>query len=179
MRQTKEKVDQSAQTAQDFKKTVHVLLELLGRDMESSNPSRDRDLLIAVRDGLFRVEVSGQLFERIKAFREQLIKLYPECAVVEFNLDRHIEQTKAAAQLAIQPFSGKAHIREFFSGFGVDMDNLEMAIGAMTMFVELVRQLPLKFFSNIDDRLQTLNALQRELDEMIALEETQEQEVEE
>ena len=73
MRQTKEKVDQSAQTAQDFKKTVHVLLELLGRDMESSNPSRDRDLLIAVRDGLFRVEVSGQLFERIKAFREQSI----------------------------------------------------------------------------------------------------------
>ena len=42
-----------------FNKTVHLLLELLGRDMESNNPSRDRDLLVIISEGLFRVEISG------------------------------------------------------------------------------------------------------------------------
>ena len=97
--------------------------------------------------------------------------------MLEFNQDRHIQQTKLVAKLSVQPLGGKAEIRELFTGFGVDMNNLQMAIASMTLFVEFIRQLPMKFFTNEDNRLQSLNALQRELDEMIALEETQEQEV--
>ena len=96
--------------AKDFNKTVHMLLELLGRDMESANPSRERDLLMAVREGLFRVEIAGQLFDIIKSFRNLLLKSYPECSRIEFTKDRHVQLALAISKLSIQAFSGKSQI---------------------------------------------------------------------
>jgi hypothetical protein len=140
-----EKLKDEGVDVKDFNKTVHMLLELLGRDMESANPSRERDMLVAIREGLFRVEVAGQLFERIKSFRTLIVKHFPECAVVEFNKDQHINSTKYAAELSIQAFAGKMQIQEFLRGFGVDMENTQMAIFAITQFIEMVKQLPLIF----------------------------------
>jgi hypothetical protein len=160
-----------------FTKTVHMLIELLGRDMESSNPSRDRDMLISIRDGLFRVEVAGQLFDHIKAFRDLLLKHYPETSVVEFTKERHIELAKTTAKLSVQALAGKAQIREFFREFGVNMENTQMGIFAITQFIEMVRRLPIKFFVDPDNRFQIITAMQRELDELIVLEETEEQEM--
>jgi hypothetical protein len=161
----------------DFNMTVHMLLELLGRDMESANPSRDRDMLVAIRDGLFRVEVAGQLFDHIKAYRALLVKHFPECAVVEFNKERHICLAQEAAKLSVQAFTGKMQIQEFLRGFGVDMENPQMAIFAITQFIEMVRQLPLKLFTDPDNRLQIITAMQRELDELIILEEASQEEI--
>ncbi|MDR2650903.1 MAG: hypothetical protein LBC68_01120 [Prevotellaceae bacterium] len=161
----------------DFDATVHMLLELLGRDMESSNPSRDKDMLVSIRDGLFRVEVAGQLFERIKAYRALLIKHFPECAAVEFNKEQHIHLAKESAKLSVQAFTGKMQIQEFLQGFGVNMENTQMAIFAITQFIEMIRQLPLKFFVDPDNRLQIIIAMQRELDELIVLEEATQEEI--
>ncbi|MDR1595629.1 MAG: hypothetical protein LBR91_01740 [Puniceicoccales bacterium] len=158
----------------DFYKAVHMLIELLGRDMESANPLRERELLVAVRDGLFRTEVAGQLFSLIRSFRELLTKHFPEVASVPFNANRHIELAKKAAKLAVQPMGGRATIYDFLRDFGVDMGNTQMAIFAITQFIEMVRNLPMKFFSEQDHRLQTIAALQHELDRLIVIEESEE-----
>jgi hypothetical protein len=159
-----------------FNKTVHTLIELLGRDMESVNPSRDKDMLVVVREGLFRVEVAGQLFDHVKAFREMLLKHYPDVAVVEFDKNRHIDLTKATAKLSLQPFTGRAQIHEFLKEFGVDMENTKMAIFAITQFIEMVRRLPMKIFVDQDNRFQIISTMQCELDELIILEEMEERE---
>jgi hypothetical protein len=159
-----------------FNKTVHMVIELLGRDMESANPSRERELLVAVRDALFRTEVASQLFGLTKSFRELLVKHFPETANVPFNAERHIELAKKAARMAVQPMGGRATISDFLKGFGVDMGNTQMAIFAITQFIEIVRGLPTKFFAEQENRVQTIAALQHELDRLIILEESEEME---
>jgi hypothetical protein len=157
-----------------FNRVVHTLIELLGRDMESANPSRDRDLLVAVREGLFRTEVAGQLFDQIKSFRKLLTKHFPEAANTPFDARRHTEIAKKTAKLSVQPMGGRSTIVDILREFGVDMENTQMAIFAITQFIEMVRNLPLKFFSEQDHRLQTITALQHELDKLIVLEEAEE-----
>jgi hypothetical protein len=173
---SKSKAEDEVDT-KSFNKTVHMLIELLGRDMESANPSREKDMLIAVRDALFRVEVAGQLFDYIKSFRDLLVKNFPETAVVEFNRDRHIELAKTTAKLSVQAFTGKGQIRDFLKEFGVDMENTQMAIFSVTQFIEMVRRLPIKFFVDPDNRFQIVTTMQRELDELIIREEAEEHEV--
>jgi hypothetical protein len=175
--QSRKKKTEDTVNVKDFNKTVHTLIELLGRDMESSNPSRDRDMLVAVRDGLFRVEVSGQLFDHVKSFRNLLIRHFPEAARIEFNKERHIEMSKTAAKLSIQPFAGKAQICDFLKEFGVDTNDTEVAIFAITQFIEMVRRLPMKFFTDPDNRLRLITNMQSELDELIVEEEAEQQEV--
>jgi hypothetical protein len=51
-----------------------------------------------------------------------------------------------------------------------------MAIFSLTQFMEVVRRLPLKIFVDPDIRFQIISSMQRELDELIVLEEAQEQE---
>jgi hypothetical protein len=173
----KKKTEEEPINTRDFMKTVHMMLELLGRDMQSANPSRDVDFLVATRDGLFRVEISGQLFGYVRDFRELLVKHFPEAAAIEFNRERHIALAKATAKLSIQAPAGKEQIREFFKEFGVDPENMQMMIFAITQFMEMVRKLPMKFFSDPDNRFQTVETMQLELDELIILEEAQEEEL--
>jgi hypothetical protein len=171
------KPQESEISSKDFNKTVHMLIELLGRDMESANPSRDKDMLVAVREALFRVEVAGQLFDYVKSFRDLLSKHFPEVAIVEFNKERHIELAKAVAKVSVQAISGKAQIGDFFKEFGVDMENTQMAIFGITQFIEMIRRMPLKFFTDPDNRIQIISAMQHELDELILLEESEQTEV--
>jgi hypothetical protein len=51
------------------------------------------------------------------------------------------------------------------------------AIFAITQLMELVRRLPMKFFDVEDNRVQILESMQSELDELIILEEEEEEEV--
>jgi type III secretion protein W len=163
----------------DFKKTVQMLLELLGRDMSSANPSRDRDLLIAVREALFRVEVAGQLFDLIKGYHQLLAKNFEEVEHFGFDKERHIKLSKEISKLAVQSFSGKAEIFDMLKEFGIDVNNLQMAIFAITQFIEMVRRFPMKLFEDLDNRIQVINALQLELDDLITQEEEEQAEEEE
>jgi hypothetical protein len=70
-------------------------------------------MLVAIRDGLFRVEVAGELFESTKSYRVLVAKHFPEGAVIEFNQDRHIHLTEEAAKRVVQAFAGKIQIQEF------------------------------------------------------------------
>jgi hypothetical protein len=92
---------------------------------------------------------------------------------------RHIELAKNTAKLSVQSLSGKGQVRDFFKAFGVDMENIKMAIFAITQFIETVRRLPIKFFVDPDNRFQIISSLQHELDDFIILEENQEQETSE
>ncbi|MDR1401801.1 MAG: hypothetical protein LBI81_02490 [Puniceicoccales bacterium] len=159
-----------------FGKVVHMLIELLGRDMESTNPSRDKDMLVVVREGLFRVEVSGQLFGHIKTFRDLVVKHFSEAAATEFNLERHIDLTKMVAKMSAQPFAGNTQIFDLMKKTGIDMENMEMAIFGITQFLEVIRKLPMKFFMEQDYRLQILTSTQHELDKLIIREELDETE---
>jgi hypothetical protein len=159
--------------SKDFIKTVGTLLELLGRDMCSTNPSRDSDMLVALRDGLFRTEVAGQLFDHVKTFRALLEKHFPEIADVKLDRGRHISIAKACAKLSVQSFSGKSQIVDFMREFGVNMFDTQMAIFAITQFIEMLRRFPLKFFLDPDIRLRIVTSMQRELDELIVKEETE------
>jgi hypothetical protein len=51
------------------------------------------------------------------------------------------------------------------------------AIFAITQLMELIRRLPMKFFETEDNRVQILESMQSELDELIILEEQEEEEV--
>ena len=170
----RERPEESKFETKDFYKAVHMMIELLGRDMESANPSRDKSALIVVREGLFRVEVAGQLFGRIRAYRKLLLKFYPECAKVEFDVDQQIKVATKIAKLSIQSFAGKSPIFELMQDFGINTNDLQMSIFAFTQFIEMIRILPLKFFENLDIRLQIITAMQQELDELILTEENQE-----
>lgn len=49
----------------DIKKLTEKLIELLGRDIDSANPSRSAAHLMSVRDLLFNVEVCGQVYTTV------------------------------------------------------------------------------------------------------------------
>lgn len=48
-----------------FKKYMHLILQLLGADIISVNPSREPPLLMGIQDGLFMAQMSFQFFENI------------------------------------------------------------------------------------------------------------------
>jgi hypothetical protein len=50
-------------------------------------------------------------------------------------------------------------------------NNREPAIFAITQLMELIRRLPMKFFETQENRVQILESMQSELDELIILEE--------
>ncbi|MDR2435951.1 MAG: hypothetical protein LBD33_01390 [Puniceicoccales bacterium] len=53
----------------------------------------------------------------------------------------------------------------------------EAAIFAITQLMELIRRLPIKFFDTQENRVQILESMQSELDELIILEEQEQAEV--
>ncbi|MDR1413854.1 MAG: hypothetical protein LBI56_02880 [Puniceicoccales bacterium] len=173
----KQKKETEEIDSKSFNKTVHMLIELLGRDMESANPSRDKDVLVVVREGLFRVEVAGQLFEHVKTFYNLLLRHFPEIAATKFDLTRHIDLTQMIAKMSSQPFASSSQVFEFLKNCGVDSGDVEMSIFGITQFIEMLRQFPLKFFVEQDYRLQIITAMQYELDKLIVKEELEETEV--
>jgi len=56
-------------------------------------------------------------------------------------------------------------------------ENRESAIFAITQLMELIRRLPIKFFETQDNRVQVLESMQSELDELIILEDQEQEEV--
>jgi hypothetical protein len=55
-----------------FKKYIALILQLLGDDIKSANPSRGTAQLRAIRDGLFFAEMANQIFEGIRDLEHKL-----------------------------------------------------------------------------------------------------------
>jgi hypothetical protein len=55
-----------------FKKYITLILQLLGDDIKSANPSRGTAQLRAIRDGLFFAEMSNQIFESVRDLEHRL-----------------------------------------------------------------------------------------------------------
>ena len=81
------------------------------------------------------------------------------------------------AKLSVQSFTGKSQIYTLLKELGVDMDDTQMAIFAITQFMEMIRRLPIKFFSDPDTRLKILSTMQYELDVLVAKEEEESEEI--
>jgi hypothetical protein len=101
------------------------MLELSGADMgsRSQNPSRETSHLVAVRDTLFRTEISSQVFDSSGKLRKDLVDQFPECAWRTFSEREQYEITKRIAQIAQQTFASDGQLDEILTMLGVDMES--------------------------------------------------------
>lgn len=98
--------------------------------------------------------------------------------------DEQFELTVKVAKLADQSFVSSSQLNEVLEALckgtqgGLDIlgKDRELAIFAITQLMELIRQLPMKFFTEIENREHVLEAMQAQLDELIVLEEQEENE---
>ncbi|MDE6431799.1 MAG: hypothetical protein K2L13_00170 [Opitutales bacterium] len=98
--------------------------------------------------------------------------------------DEQFELTVKVAKLADQSFASSSQLNEILEALckdikdGLDIlgEDRELAIFATTQLMELIRQLPMKFFTEIENREHVLEAMQAQLDELIVLEEQEENE---
>ncbi|MDR3316740.1 MAG: hypothetical protein LBS68_01520 [Puniceicoccales bacterium] len=58
--------------AMPFNDYIVLILKLLGDDIQSVNPSRAKNQLQAIRDGLFCAEMSGQIFDNVVVMDQKL-----------------------------------------------------------------------------------------------------------
>ncbi|MDR0351566.1 MAG: hypothetical protein LBH49_02880 [Puniceicoccales bacterium] len=155
-----------------FKRYIESMIELLGRDMESLNPSRSTEELRAVRDGLFRVEISGQAHDDIGTMSEDIKKTFPQFQDKKFTSDEQLVATRELVKMTQSTFVGDAQILKLIEIFGPTPESdLEGTIYSMNSVMELVRKFPMKFFSDPQSRNQMLDTAQHKLDELILLEE--------
>ncbi len=97
---------------------------------------------------------------------------------------KSFEITTKIAKLADQAFMSSAQLQEIVSDLCLTgNDILDMAgkdrgpaIFTITQLMELIRQLPMKFFREIDNRAHILEAMQAQLNELIIIEEQEEKE---
>jgi hypothetical protein len=155
-----------------FKKYIESMIELLGRDMESLNPSRSTEELKAVRDGLFRVEISGQAHEDIGVLDEDIKKVFPHFQDKKFTNDEQLVATRELVKMTQSTFPSDVQLLKLIEIFGPTPENdLEGTIYSMNNIIGLVRKFPMKFFSDPQSRNQLLDTAQHKLDELILLEE--------
>ncbi|MDR2806818.1 MAG: hypothetical protein LBB11_01510 [Puniceicoccales bacterium] len=63
---------------ENFRLYIDSMIALFGVDMASSNPSRSKEELHSVRDGLFRVEICGQIFDNIGLLGKEVRRMFSE-----------------------------------------------------------------------------------------------------
>ncbi|MDR2735556.1 MAG: hypothetical protein LBB20_01795 [Puniceicoccales bacterium] len=157
---------------ENFDRYIDSMIELLGRDMESANPSRSMEELRAVRDGLFRIEISGQAHNDIGMLAENIKKTFPLFGDKKFTIDEQLVATRELVKMTQSTFVSDTQVLKFIEIFGPTPENdLEATIYAMNRVTELVRKFPMKFFNDPQSRNQLLDTAQHKLDELILLEE--------
>ncbi|MDR2812488.1 MAG: hypothetical protein LBB05_01700 [Puniceicoccales bacterium] len=61
---------------ESFRPYIDSMIALFGVDMASSNPSRSREELQNVRDGLFRIEICGQIYDSIGTLGHNIRRMF-------------------------------------------------------------------------------------------------------
>jgi hypothetical protein len=61
---------------ESFRPYIDSMIALFGADMASSNPSRSKEELRHVRDGLFRIEICGQIYDNIGILGRNIRRMF-------------------------------------------------------------------------------------------------------
>jgi hypothetical protein len=104
----------------NVKHGLEAMLELSGMDIQSANPSRDVSHLVAVRETLFKTEISSQLYDSVGKFREAVVANFDECSRKTFGDSEQYAATKSLAKLSEQSFMSSAQLWDVLELFGVD-----------------------------------------------------------
>jgi hypothetical protein len=62
---------------ESFRPYIDDMIALFGIDMSSSNPSRSKEELFGVRNGLFRLEICGQIYDNVGELGREVRRMFP------------------------------------------------------------------------------------------------------
>jgi hypothetical protein len=108
--------------AKNVKSGLSAMLELSGIDIDSANPSRDVSHLIAVRETLFKTEISSQLYDAVGKLRKDIVDNFSECSRKTFGESEQYAVTKSLAKLSQQSFVSSAQMWDVLELLGVDVE---------------------------------------------------------
>jgi len=148
---------------QRFYQATQYLIESLGHDLDSGQPSQEPKYLKAVNDGVFQVQFLGQAHKTTRALLQKFQMQYePAIKVKPYRLLSETLQKADAERINEYDF---LHLCE---ELGMTDDTL--IINFLTQFFEIVRLLPMKVFRSEENRTRLLDAMQRALDVAIEME---------
>ena len=155
---------------ESFRPYIDSMIALFGCDISSANPSRSKEELHGVRDSLFRVEICGQTYDSIGAIGNNIRRMF-------LNSDEHItdkEQlsaTQELVRLTQSAFVSSQQITHLIDLFSTEAKNLQIAIYTLNQIIDLVRDLPEKFFQDDQAQGKFIISAQKTLDNYILKEE--------
>jgi type III secretion system TyeA family effector delivery regulator len=156
---------------ESFRPYVDSMIALFGIDMASSNPSRSQEELRNVRNGLFRIEICGQIYDSIGTLGGEIRRIFFETKK-EMSDKEQLAATRELVKLSQGAFVSSQQVTNFMDLLcSTGAKHLEIAIYMLHQMIELVRNLPEKFFKDSQSQAQFLGVMQTKLDALILQEE--------
>ena len=145
-----------------FKRAAQFLIKALGRDLQSMGPSVSHEELKTILDNLY-------LLESLKNTDDACIQLMKKLARQNCisGEDCSKELTGGILDLKKEQWLKSDQVINMAKDMGLVGDtekNIECQINFLREIREIVRQMPIKLFTNLDDREKLLNAMQEALD---------------
>jgi hypothetical protein len=154
-----------------FQDYVAMMIELLGEDIQSANPSRSTEELLAVREGLFRMEITGQIHDDMGALEQLIRKSFRPEAEEAFKLEEQLAATREFVKSTHSNSIPRTQMQHLGDLFSVDTSQVQQEIYFLHHTLDAVRRLPMKYFSDPQVRIQLIDSVQAQLDAKILQEE--------
>jgi hypothetical protein len=162
---------------ENFRLYIDSMIALLGFDIASANPSRSREELHNVREGIFRIEICGQMYGNVGTLGENIHRIFSGNrahgdAMKAMTDKEQLAVTRELVLLAQGAFASSQQVTDLVTLFcSHAATDLEIAIYTLHQTIELVRNMPTQFFGDDQAQSQLLAAMQRQLDALILQEE--------
>ncbi|UPA28776.1 MAG: hypothetical protein LW808_001780 [Verrucomicrobiota bacterium] len=164
-------IKRQEQKRERFRPYIDSMIALFGYDMSSANPSRSREELSGVRDSLYRVEICGQVYDSVGDVYAGIQHLFPEVQEPLAHKTQ-VDATRSLVQMTQGAFPSIQQMTNFLILLCARCKtDLDIAIYTLNQTIELVRDLPEKFFKDDQSQGQFLKTAQKKLDEYILQEE--------
>ena len=154
-----------------FKDYIAMMIELLGEDIQSANPSRSTEELLAVREGLFRMEITGQIHDDMGNLEQFVRKNFHPDVEEAFKLEEQLAATKEFIQSTHSSAVSETQIHHLYDLFSIDTSQIYQEICFLHHTLDAIRKLPMKYFSDPQMRIQLVESVQSQLDAKILQEE--------
>ncbi|MDR0445359.1 MAG: hypothetical protein LBG98_03720 [Puniceicoccales bacterium] len=155
----------------NFKDYIAMMIELLGEDIQSVNPSRSIEELLAVRDGLFQMEITGQIHDDMGSLEQLIRKSFRPDVEEPFKLEEQLAATKEFLKSTHSNAIPEAQIQHLCDLFSIDTSQIYQEIYFLHHALDAIRKLPMKYFSDPQIRVQLVESVQSQLDIKILEEE--------
>lgn len=148
---------------QDFARGLHGLIKALGADLAAARPSQDANRLQALVQDLYQLEVTATVLDGCKELNEALASRFGAQGFEPVQLMKELIAISGEKWVSASRFSGLAD--------KLGVNDVGPGIAFQTAVKALVRDLPVKVFTDADTRQSILNAVQEALDQAIDREE--------